>query len=46
VSSTGAKPPLIIEVFNDTLMALPVGLAASRLFDALEASAASAGYPA
>jgi sugar phosphate isomerase/epimerase len=45
VMQTGAQPPLTIEVFNDTLMALPVGIAAARLFEALEKSASAAGYP-
>lgn len=45
VMATGARPPLTIEVFNDTLMALPVREAADRLFTSLERSADDAGYP-
>jgi len=45
VKKTGARPALTIEVFNDTLMALPVDVAATRLFEALESSAAEADYP-
>lgn len=45
VVSTGAAPPLSVEVFNDTLMALPVDECATRLFEALERCADDAGYP-
>ena len=45
ISATGARPPLCIEVFSDTLMALPVHEAASRLFKTLDESASAAGYP-